>query len=163
MYHDVLPVISLQAAMQDLLNKIGGDINFSIHDLISPKAKRFKKFLTILINFFRFSETEYSKLDEIKSSVEKLVQKKKEFAGKNEELRNKITKIKSKAVEEAAEEADLKEELATINVNFVEAETKYNKVTEIKTIENNRFRTCFGAKCSLISLEGKFNFLRTSI
>ena len=139
MYHDVLPVISLQAAMQDLLNKIGGDLNFSIHDLISPKAKRFKKFLTILINFYRFSEAEYSKVEEIKNSVEKLVQTKKDFAGKNEELRNKITKIKSKAVEEAAEEADLKEELAKINEKFVEGKEKCNKVTELKTIEKQRF------------------------
>lgn len=139
MYHDVLPVISLQAAMQDLLNKISGDNNFSIHDLLSPKPKRFKRFLSILTNFFRFSETVYSKVEDIKGSVDKLVQAKKDLAGKNEELRNKITQLKSKAVEEAAEEAELKEELGGINMKFEEANDKHNKVTGLKTIEKQRF------------------------
>ena len=114
MYHEVLPVISLQAAMQDLLNKIDGDINFSIQDLIHPKPRRFKRFLSVLINFFRFSETEYDKVENIKTGVEKLVKMKEDLAGKNEELRNKITQFKSKAVEDEAEEADLKEELFQI-------------------------------------------------
>merc|ERR1711974_493017 len=111
MYHDVLPVISLQAAMQDLLSKIGGDVNFSIHDLIEPKAKRFKRFLTILVNFYLFSDEQYSKVEDIKNDVDKCVQAKKDFASKNEELRNKISHFKSKKVEEAAEEESLKAEL----------------------------------------------------
>ena len=139
MYHEVLPVISLQAAMQDLLNKIDGDINFSIQDLIHPKPRRFKRFLSVLINFFRFSETEYDKVENIKTGVEKLVKMKEDLAGKNEELRNKITQFKSKAVEDEAEEADLKEELATINLKFGEGNAKHNKVTELKTIEKQRF------------------------
>ena len=139
MYRDVLPVISLQAAMQDLLTKIGGDVNFSIHDLISPKTKRFKRFLTILINFYRFSENEYSKVEEIKNDLDKFVKAKKDFAGKNEELRNKITQVKSKAVEEAAEEEELKAELEIINMKFSEGNAKCKEVSELKNIEKQRF------------------------
>ena len=139
MYHDVLPVISLQAAMQDLLTKIGGDVNFSIHDLISPTQRRFKRFLSIMINFYRFSENEYGKVDETKTAVDKLVKAKKDFAGKNEELRNKITQFKSKAVEEAAEEEDLKAELEEINMKFSSRNAKCNEVRDLKEKEKQRF------------------------
>ena len=118
MYHDVLPTISLQAAMQDLLNKIAGDNNFSTHDLVSPQSnpKRFKKFLSMLINFYVFSDGQYGKVEEIRNAVEKLVKAKKDFAAKNEELRNKITHFKSKAVEDAMEEEDLNKKNFTGNV-----------------------------------------------
>ena len=142
MYHDVLPTISLQAAMQDLLNKIAGDNNFSTHDLVSPQSnpKRFKKFLSMLINFYVFSEGQCGKIEDIRNAVEKLVKAKKDFAAKNEELRNKITHFKSKAVEEAAEEEDLRAEVDKINMNLKEANAKWAKVTELKDIKNKDLR-----------------------
>merc|ERR1719391_339742 len=101
MYQEVLPVISLLAAMQNLLTRLAGENFFGLQDLISPSSRRFRKFLSILANFYFFADMEYGKVEEVKTDVNKMVGDKKELEGKIEEYRNKINFYMSKAVEDA--------------------------------------------------------------
>jgi len=139
MYQELLPVISLLAAMQNLLTRIMGDHTFGYYDLTSPTSKRFRKFLSILTNFYNFSNQEWSKVEAIKASVDQMVQAKRDLAVRNEELKNKINYYKSKAVEEAAEEESFKTENEDLKMKLAELTEHHRSLFAIKEKEKQRF------------------------
>ena len=135
MYQEVLPLMTLQAAMQNLLTRIVGDHNFGLSDLISPSSKRFRKFLSILANFYMFTDVEYGKVEKVRNDVENSVKAKKELAVKIEDYKNKINFYKSKAVEEAAEEDGLREEKAELEKKLDEMTKEHMRITAVKNKE----------------------------
>ena len=135
MYQEVLPLMTLQAAMQNLLTRIVGDHNFGLSDLISPSSKRFRKFLSILANFYMFTDVEYGKVEKVRNEVENSVKAKKELAVKIEDYKNKINFYKSKAVEEAAEEDGLREEKAELEKKLDEMTKEHMRITAVKNKE----------------------------
>jgi len=139
MYQEVLPVISLLAAMQNLLTRLAGENFFGLQDLISPSSRRFRKFLSILANFYFFADMEYGKVEEVKTDVNKMVGDKKELEGKIEEYRNKINFYMSKAVEDAAEEEALKAENLSLEVKLNAMVQEQKRMLDIKIKEKQRF------------------------
>ena len=127
--------MTLQAAMQNLLTRIVGDHNFGLSDLISPSSKRFRKFLSILANFYMFTDVEYGKVEKVRNEVENSVKAKKELAVKIEDYKNKINFYKSKAVEEAAEEDGLREEKAELEKKLDEMTKEHMRITAVKNKE----------------------------
>ena len=77
MYQEILPVVSLLAAMQNLFTRLVGENTFGLQDLVSPSPRRFRKFLSILANFYFFTDIEYGKVEDIRTDVSKMVQAKK--------------------------------------------------------------------------------------
>ena len=139
MYQEVLPVISLLAAMQNLLTRLAGENFFGLQDLISPSSRRFRKFLSILANFYFFADMEYGKVEDVKTDVNKMVGDKKELEGKIEEYRNKINFYMSKAVEDAAEEEALKAENLSLEVKLNAMVQEQKRMLDIKIKEKQRF------------------------
>ena len=135
----MLPVISLLAAMQNLFTRLVGENTFGLQDLVSPSPRRFRKFLSILANFYFFTDIEYGKVEDIKTDVNKMVQAKKDMASKIEEYRNKINFYKSKAVEDAAEEEAIRAQNHNLEIKLNEMVQYQKRLAEIKNKEKQRF------------------------
>ena len=106
-YKDMVPIMSLQAACVHLFNKLTGNSDFGIMDLLNPTPKRTQKFLSVMQNFWLFCNNHYPHVERIQGEVDRLVRSRVECETKIEEYKNKINHSKSKAVEEKAEEDDL--------------------------------------------------------
>jgi len=106
-YKDMLPTLTLQAAVSSLVSRLVGDSTFSIMDLLRPTKSRTQMFVSVLQNFWLFCNQRVAETDRVTASVEAMVREKAVLEAKVEELKTRINNTKCKAVEEQEVEAVL--------------------------------------------------------
>ena len=97
-YKTMLPILSLKAAIVNILSQITGGTTFGISDLLDPHPKRTRKFLSALQNFWTFCSSTYSSVEAAQEEVDNLIQAKKSFQNKIEQYKVQINERKSRAV-----------------------------------------------------------------
>lgn len=127
----MVPVLSLQAAVTHLLNKLVGNTDFGVTDLLRPQAKRTQNFLSVMQNFWMFCNGQYNDVERVQAEVDRLVRSKGEMEEKIELFKNKINQLKSKAIEEKAEEESLAEEVAFSEGKMRELVAHQKELTEV--------------------------------
>ena len=97
-YKTMLPILSLKAAIVNILSQITGETTFGISDLLDPHPRRTRKFLSALQNFWAFCDSTYSSVAEAQEEVDKFLHAKKEFLNNIEQYKVQINERKSRAV-----------------------------------------------------------------
>jgi len=131
-YKDMVPIMSLQAGCVHLFDKLTGNSDFGIMDLLNPTPKRTQKFLSVMQNFWLFCNNHYPHVERIQGEVDRLVRSRVECETKIEEYKNKINHSKSKAVEEKAEEDDLMAEIDHLREELKQMFPKQKELNEVK-------------------------------
>jgi len=109
-YKDMLPTLTLQAAVSSLVHRLVGDSTFSIMDLLRPTKSRTQMFVSVLQNFWLFCNQRMAETDRVTAEVEAMVKNKALLEAKVENLKTKINNTKCRAVEEQEVEAALVQE-----------------------------------------------------
>jgi antitoxin component HigA of HigAB toxin-antitoxin module len=115
---DMIPTLSLQAGLVDLISSLVGKNDFGIMDLLRPTAKRTAKFISVLQNFWLFCNQRHQEADQALKEVEGLVEKKIECDNLIENFKNEINRRLRKAVEDEATEDALNKEIEGLRVDL---------------------------------------------
>merc|ERR1719319_540194 len=110
-YKDMLPTLTLQAAVSSLVSRLVGDSTFSIMDLLRPTKSRTQMFVSVLQNFWLFCNQRVAETDRVTASVEAMVRDKAVLEAKVEDYKARINRSKSRAVEEQEVEGALGEQI----------------------------------------------------
>lgn len=84
--------------------------DFAAHDILHPQAKRFKRHLSALINFWRFREERTHEFDEFVGETEHLFKAKAELEAAKDAAMVEIDAIKTQREHEAPRAAEIHEE-----------------------------------------------------
>jgi len=104
-------VLSLQAAVFYLLNRLLGTSDFGVMDLLHPTSKRTQKFLSVMKNFWLFCNDQYEDVNKVQVEVDKLVRARGDLENKVEDYKNRLNHLKCMADEDKQEEEMLAEEI----------------------------------------------------
>ena len=110
-YKDMLPTLTLQAAVSSLVHRLVGDSTFSIMDLLRPTKSRTQMFVSVLQNFWLFCNQRVAETDRVTAEVEAMVRDKAVLEAKVEDYKARINRSKSRAVEEREVEEALGEQI----------------------------------------------------
>ena len=132
LFKNMLPVLSLQSAIVNVLTQICGTTNFGLSDLTNPTPKRTVNFLGRLLNFYSFCNGEYEKVQEVQASIDACFKEKEEKIGMIEKLRNQNNIEASRACEEKNLLASTMEEKERLDGRMQELLKEQHFLIEIK-------------------------------
>merc|ERR1719319_2026166 len=135
-YREFIPTLNLLAAINHLLIKFGCP-GFGIQDLISPTAKRFQKYVSVIQNFWSFCNQQVDNVDTVQSKVKDMVAQRKQLEKNIDDFKIKINEAKVKALEDKQEEEEYRKKVETLNdiINkelMPRRQELYDRVTDIK-------------------------------
>ena len=131
-YKTMLPILSLQAAIVNVLSQITGETNFGISDLIDPLPKRTRKFFSALQNFWTFSDSMYHHVEESQKEIDGLLQAKKNFQHNIELYKVQINNFKSRAVLEEEKIQETRQEIDHLTRKTNEMMLQKEELEEVK-------------------------------
>merc|ERR1719509_699216 len=136
-YREFIPTLNLLAAINHILNKFAC-LGFGIQDLISPTAKRFQKYVSVIQNFWMFCNNQVDNVDTVQNKVKGMVDQRKQLEKNTDDFKIKINDAKVKALEDKQEEEKYQKKVETLeaiinNDLMPRRQEQHDRLTEIKS------------------------------
>jgi len=157
---EMIPTLSLQAAVHHLLCKLVNDETFGIMDLLRPTVKRTQGFFSVLQNFWLFCNQRVPSVERLVASVENQVDEKVRLENRIEDFKTRINQRRSKAVEDRAAEEALVEDIELLKRTLEELTGK-REVLDGEKLEVEQ--KLAGLAANWEEMEMKKNLLRKEI
>lgn len=132
LFKQMLPIMSLQSAIVNILTRICGTTNFGLNDITNPDSKRTLLFLGRLLNFYTFCNGEYGKVEEVQTLIDACIRERDEKIAKIEKLRIQNNIEAGNACEEKNILASTMEENEILDGRMKDLLVKQNSLLETK-------------------------------
>lgn len=104
--------------------------DFTSHDVLRPQAKRFKKHLSALVNFYRFRQERLEEFEQFSLEMDDLVERKEELVAWKEAAREKIVAIKLQREQEEPKAASLAKENQEVSNRLYELKKEQSRLLQ---------------------------------